>query len=429
MKAVILAAGEGTRLYPITKTRPKPNIPIGGEPLLHRTLRVLKRYGNIEEVILIVGHAKELIQKELEYASLPMKIIYAIQEERKGTAHALNLAKKFLQDEDYFLFLYGDIFIKDTDFKALFEKIQSLSNEEQLLCAKKVAHPERYGVLVTNTQNHLLEILEKPQNPPSNLISAGIMYLSTRLFSYMNIIKPSTRGEYELPDLIKADLQKGNKFAVWELQGPWIDIGYPWDVLRANKEAMEEITTNIEGEVQPNVHIEGQVIVKKGAVIRSGAYIIGPVIIDENTVIGPNCFIRPATYIGKNCRIGNAVEIKNSIILDKTNIGHLSYVGDSIIGSHCNFGAGTKVANLRLDSKQVKMWIKGKKVVTPERKLGIFMGDNVKTGINASLMPGVKIGPNTFIGAHTLIAKDVEENSLVYYDPFDGKLIIKKRDE
>jgi bifunctional UDP-N-acetylglucosamine pyrophosphorylase/glucosamine-1-phosphate N-acetyltransferase len=114
------------------------------------------------------------------------------------------------------------------------------------------------------------------------------------------------------------------------------------------------------------------------------------------------------------------VEIKNSIILSNTTIGHLSYVGDSVIGNGCNFGAGTKVANLKLEKNEINMTIQGKILSTGKKKLGVFLGDNVKTGINVSLMPGITIGVNSRIGAHTLVNQNVPSNTLLYQDPKHG---------
>ena len=140
--------------------------------------------------------------------------------------------------------------------------------------------------------------------------------------------------------------------------------------------------------------------------IRSGAYIEGPVKIGKDCTIGPNCYIRPSTSIGDRVYIGNGVEIKNSIIGDDTRIGHLSYVGDSVIGNGCNFGAGTKVANLRHDGKNIKVMLKGELVDTGRRKLGVIMGDHVHTGINTSINTGVMIDP----GSTTLPGEVVMRN-------------------
>ncbi len=143
--------------------------------------------------------------------------------------------------------------------------------------------------------------------------------------------------------------------------------------------------------VEPNATIKGEVTIGKGTIIRNGSYIEGPVVIGENCDIGPNCYIRSSTAIGNHARVGNAVEIKNTIIMEGTHVGHLSYVGDSVIGRRCNFGAGTKVANLRHDGKNIKVKIKSKIIDSGRRKLGVIMGDDVHTGINTSINIGVMI--------------------------------------
>ncbi|MBM4401114.1 MAG: hypothetical protein FJ045_04100 [Crenarchaeota archaeon] len=166
------------------------------------------------------------------------------------------------------------------------------------------------------------------------------------------------------------------------------------------------------GTVENGAHLIGPVTVAETARIRSGAYIEGPTFIDEGSDIGPNCYIRPCTSIGKNVRVGNACEIKNSIIMDWTHVGHLSYVGDSILCEHCNLAAGTITANLRLDDGTVKMLVKGEVVDTERRKLGAILGDNVKTGINALLMPGVKVGVNSWIGANFTVHRDLPADTI-----------------
>ncbi|MDD3873696.1 MAG: glucose-1-phosphate thymidylyltransferase, partial [Methanosarcina sp.] len=161
------------------------------------------------------------------------------------------------------------------------------------------------------------------------------------------------------------------------------------DLLRANEYLLKSLKRNCEGTVEPNATIKGEVLIGKGTLIRNGSYIEGPVIIGENCDIGPNCFIRPSTAIGNHVRIGNAVEIKNTIIMENTHVGHLSYAGDSIIGRGCNFGAGTKVANLPHDGKNIKVMMKGRILDSGRRKLGVIMGDDVHTGINTSINTGV----------------------------------------
>jgi bifunctional UDP-N-acetylglucosamine pyrophosphorylase/glucosamine-1-phosphate N-acetyltransferase len=176
---------------------------------------------------------------------------------------------------------------------------------------------------------------------------------------------------------------------------------------------MKGLETNIEGEVSEKATVEGPLQVGKGTHVRAGTYIEGPVIIGRDCEMGPNAYIRPSTSIGDHCKVGNAVEVKNSIVMDHTKIPHLSYVGDSVIGERCNFGAGTKVANLRLDEKEVMVVVDGAKTGSGRRKLGVIMGDDVKTGINATIDVGTIIGEGTFIGIGALARGTISPKSKI----------------
>ena len=155
--------------------------------------------------------------------------------------------------------------------------------------------------------------------------------------------------------------------------------------------------------------IRGTVSIGSETVVRSGSYIVGPVVIGDNCDIGPNCYIRPYTAIGNNCHIGSAVEVKNSIIMNGSKIPHHNYVGDSVIGERCNLGAGTKIANLRLDKNEI--WIAGKN--TGRRKLGAIIGDNVDTGINSNINVGCMIGNNSQIGPGAIASGIISPDSII----------------
>jgi NDP-sugar pyrophosphorylase family protein len=155
------------------------------------------------------------------------------------------------------------------------------------------------------------------------------------------------------------------------------------------------------------VVMKGKVSIGQYTVVRSGSYIVGPVIIGQDCAIGPNCYIRPYTSIGDGCHIGSAVEVKNSIIMKDSKIPHHNYVGDSIIGEECNFGAGTKIANLRFDKKNIR--IAG--IDTKRRKLGAIIGDRVETGINAGINVGSIIGNNTQIGPGAIVSGVISPDS------------------
>jgi len=148
------------------------------------------------------------------------------------------------------------------------------------------------------------------------------------------------------------------------------------------------------------------VIVKEGTVIKSGVYIEGPVYIGKDCIIGPNCFLRAGTVIEDGCRIGQAVEVKNSLVGKGTFASHLAYIGDSIIGENCNFGAGTITANFRHDKQSIKTTVKDQLIDTKRVKFGTVMGDNVKTGIHTIIYPGRKI----WSGKTTLPGEKVEKD-------------------
>jgi UDP-N-acetylglucosamine diphosphorylase / glucose-1-phosphate thymidylyltransferase / UDP-N-acetylgalactosamine diphosphorylase / glucosamine-1-phosphate N-acetyltransferase / galactosamine-1-phosphate N-acetyltransferase len=185
-------------------------------------------------------------------------------------------------------------------------------------------------------------------------------------------------------------------------------IEYPWDLLRANERWVSAMTQNqVEGEVHPSAVIEGILHLGKGTRILPGVFIEGNVVIGENCKIGPNCYLRGNTSIGDSCHIGQSVEIKNCLILSKTHVGHLSYVGDSVLGESVNFGAGTTVSNLRHDGKNHQSMVDGELRDTGRRKFGTIVGDGVHTGIHTSIYPGRKLWPKTSTRPGEIVQRDI----------------------
>ena len=203
-------------------------------------------------------------------------------------------------------------------------------------------NPSDFGVLETEN-NKVVRIIEKPKTPPTNLANAGIYLFRESMFDFIDRTQPSVRRELEITDSIQMLIDSRAPVGYSPLTGRWIDIGYPWDLLKANEHLLKDLKGSCEGTVKPYATIKGEVAIGKGTLIRNGSYIEGPIVIGENCDIGPNCFIRPSTAIGNRVRVGNAVELKNTIVMEGTHVGHLSYVGDSVIGRGCNFGARTKV--------------------------------------------------------------------------------------
>ena len=383
MKAVVLVAGKGTRMEPLTSDCPKVMLQVTNKPILEHILNSAIQAG-IEGFVFITGYLEQQIREYFgDGSKWGVRIDYVQQKEQLGTANAIGYAKGHV--EEAFLVLNGDMLIGQEDLKALLSR-----TEEAVICVKEVENPSDFGVLEVEN-NKVVRIIEKPKNPPTKLANAGVYLFRESIFDFIDRTQASVRKEFEITDSIQMLIDSGAAVGYSPLEGRWIDIGYPWDLLKANERLLKDLKGRYEGTVEPNATIKGEVVIGKGTAIRNGSYIEGPVIIGENCDIGPNCFIRPSTAIGNNAMVGNAVEIKNTIIMEGTHVGHLSYVGDSIIGRRCNFGAGTKVANLRHDGKNIKVRMKGKILDSGRRKLGVIMGDDVHTGINTSINVGVMI--------------------------------------
>jgi bifunctional UDP-N-acetylglucosamine pyrophosphorylase/glucosamine-1-phosphate N-acetyltransferase len=185
-------------------------------------------------------------------------------------------------------------------------------------------------------------------------------------------------------------------------------LAHPWDLLALNEERVGALDrTSILGFLSPAATLDGLLVLGEGSRILPGVYIEGKVIIGNDCKIGPNCYIRGHTSIGHGCHIGQAVEIKNSLIGNKTNAGHLSYIGDSILGDGVNLGAGTITSNFRHDGGHHRSMAHGKLVSTGRRKFGAVFGDGVHTGIHTSIYPGRKLGPHVTTLPGAIVQRDL----------------------
>jgi UDP-N-acetylglucosamine diphosphorylase/glucosamine-1-phosphate N-acetyltransferase len=399
LKVVILAAGEGKRMRPLTAARPKVMLPIANRPIMEHTLLELKKAG-ISDFIFVVGYGSDQVRGYFgDGSKWDVSIQYSEQRKQLGTADALRNVAGTVNGN--FLVINGDVIVLEADITAL------MQSERSMMSVIEVADPEGLGVVEVDG-DRVTGIHEKAEHPPTNLANAALYLFTPAIFDCIQRTQKSPRGEYELTDSLKLlmDTEEGLYHRVLS---SWLDMSYPWDLLQANESMLNGISLHNLGMVEAGATMNGVVVIGENTVVRSGAYIVGPVIIGSNCDIGPNCFIRPSTAIGNGCHIGNGVEIKNSIIMNGSKVPHLSYVGDSVIGENCNFGAGTKFANLRLDKQNIR--ING--IDTGRRKLGAIVGDNVQTGINVSLNVGTIIGHDSFIGPGAVISGELLPNSRI----------------
>jgi len=400
LKAIILAAGEGSRMRPLTYTRPKVMLPIANKPILEHLLVEASQAG-IREFIFIVGYCDEQVRGYFgKGEKWGVNIVYCNQRKQLGTADALKMAEGLVDGN--FLVMNGDVIVNQKDIKSLAGK------SDNTISVIEVGDTTDLG-MVELSKDRVARIYEKVKKPPSRTANAGLYLFTPEIFNAISMTSKSPRGEYEITDSLQLMIDKGHHVSYQKIDY-WLDLSYPWNLLTANESLLAGIESENLGEVEENVVIKEVVSIGKNTVVRSGSYIVGPVIIGQNCEIGPNCYIRPYTTIGDSCHIGNAVEVKSSIIMRGSKIPHHNYVGDSIIGEECNFGAGTKVANLRLDEKEI--WAGG--INTRRRKLGAIIGDRVETGINASINVGSIIGNNTLIGPGAIVSGVILPDSRVF---------------
>lgn len=398
MECVVLAAGEGKRMRPLTATRPKVMIPLANRPMTNHLVCAARDAG-ISEFILVVGYQEQAVRDYFgDGSDLGVSIRYVTQRRQKGTADALRIVED--QVSGPFLLLNGDMILRSSDIAAI------IGTDAPCMGIYHSDHPEDFGV-VTVEGDRVTGLEEKSGTPRGNLINAGVYLFSPAIFPALRSVGPSPRGELELTDAL-SDLIRERTLRAHTLSF-WLDAGYPWDLLDANATLLGEIEPAVRGTVEEGVSLSGRVSIGAGTVVRSGTYIEGPCIIGEECRIGPHAYIRGATSIGDRCHIGHSTEIKNSIIMHDTRIPHFNYVGDSIIGSGCNFGAGTKIANLRHDHGTVV--IRG--VNTRRAKMGAVIGDDVRFGINCSVNVGTVVGSRVRIAPHTAIEGWIEEETKV----------------
>ena len=383
MQTVILAAGEGTRMRPLTATLPKPMLPVADRPLLAHIADAAVGAG-ATELIVVVGYESSAVRTYFgeEYRGVP--VTFVRQNEQRGTAHAVRAAGDHLNGA--FAVLNGDTLYDAAALDELFESGPAL-------LIKEVENPANYGV-VSVSDGRVTEIVEKPTEPPTSLANAGGYVFPSEARDWLDV-PSSKRGEYELTDVLARVIESYEVSPV--RLSRWLDVGRPWELLEANEWKLDELEPTIAGEVSDRATIRGTVTVEEGATVEPGVVIEGPVLVRSGAHVGPNAYLRGRTLLGEQTRVGASVEIKNSVIMAGTHVPHLSYVGDSVLGRNVNFGAGTTVANLRHDGESVRLTVKGERVSTGRRKFGVVVGEDTKTGINTTLNAGVTLG----VGART----------------------------
>lgn len=374
MKAVVMAGGEGSRLRPLTISRPKPMVPIVGRPVAEHILNLLKEHG-ITEVVMTVQYLASSIEDYFgDGSQFGMKVHYSREESPLGTAGSVKLAEEFLRDDD-FLVISGDAL---TDFNLT--KIMDFHREHQAMATLTLAHvanPLEYGVIITDDAGHITQFLEKPSWAQvfSDTINTGIYVLNPKVFDYFERDKVFDFSTDLFPILLK----NGDPLYGYTASGYWCDVGNLSEYVRANADVLQ-------GNVQikmPGRNIGGDIWVEEGVEIAEGAQIFGPVF------LGQSSRVLDGAQIHGPCVIGNYSIVDQHALIDRSVMWNNSYIGEYAEMRGALAGAHTSVKN---------------KAVLFE---GSVVGDDCLIDEGAIIQPGVKIWPKKEIENGAVVTSSI----------------------
>lgn len=412
MQAIILAAGESSRFWPLNHKQHKSQVNIFGKSLVYWTIKSLSETG-IKEIILIV-RPDSFLKEELApvVKDLGVKLFFVVQEKPLGTGRAIYLAREYIKDP-FFIFWPYKINAGEIAEKIL-EKYKT-RHSQAILVGNETLTPWDFGILRIEN-NKVVEIVEKPEKgeEPSNIKVLGAYFLQPDFFDYYQKIKKHHPADFveALNFYIK---DKATQLLV--LGEDMLELKYPWEflpILRI-KFKSKEFKSYISSDVRlgENVVISGPCFIGSKVIIGENTVISGPCFIGDNCKIGANNVFRGPVNLEKDVFVGSFVEIKNCLVQEGTHF-HSGYFGDSIIGKNCRFGANFITANRRIDRQNVKSAVKGKKIDTGLTYFGAAIGDKTRFGIHSGTMPGVLVGSGCTIGPGTLVFENLEDNSSLF---------------
>jgi glucose-1-phosphate thymidylyltransferase len=383
MQAVILAAGEGKRVRPLTWSRPKAMIPVANRPIIAYTIDALVKNG-IRDIVVVVGYRKEQVTRYLNQLDIPVTVV--VQEKQLGTAHALLQAKSEISEN--FLLLPGDNYIDA-------QSVARIKDTKNALLVKEHPHPSNFGV-VTVSEGRAESIVEKPEHAASFQVSTGIYSLDSEVFGRIK--------SNDMTDVIAGMIDSGVIVRAIPADD-WQDAIYPWDLLTLNQRLLKHLPAAREGVTSRHATITGPVQIGRGSVVGPNTVITGPVIIGDNCTIGPNSCILPNTSIGSRVTIDPLCLVGNSIVMDDTCIGSHSRITDAVIGERCTLADHTSTGQ-----HDGLLEIEGVPVHTG---FGAIIGDNVRCGPFSCICNSILGNNVSSEGDRKMISRTIPDGTLV----------------
>lgn len=342
MKGLILSGGSGTRLRPITHTSAKQLVPIANKPILFYGIEDMAAAG-IKDIGIVVGETGDEIREAVgDGSAFGVTVTYIQQDAPKGLAHCVLIARDFLGDDDFVMYL-GDNMLEQglTEFVEGFESQRKAADSPTLhddvvtpnaqILLTKVDDPSRFGVAVVDEVGHIVELIEKPTDPPSDLALVGVYLFDPSIHEAVRAIDPSPRGELEITDAIQWLVDQGHRVRQEVLTGWWLDTGKKDPLLESNGLVLESLASRIDGTVDDASQLIGNVIVEAGAEVV-GSTITGPAIIGERTRVVRST-VGPYTSIANDCALVDT-DIEHSVVFEHCRLTSVTRLVDSLIGKH-----------------------------------------------------------------------------------------------
>jgi glucose-1-phosphate thymidylyltransferase len=330
VKGLILSGGRGTRLRPITYTSAKQLVPVANKPILFYGIEDMAAAG-ITDVGIVVGDTHAEIEAAVgDGSQFGVDATYIRQDAPRGLAHCVLIARDFLADDDFVVYL-GDNLLQQglKDFVERFEVERMTGETVAQILLSPVPDPQRFGVAEVDDVGHVLRLVEKPAEPPSNLALVGVYLFDPSIHEAVRSIEPSARGELEITDAIQWLIDEGRHVCHEILQGWWLDTGKKDPLLESNKRVLETLEPRIDGTLDDNSVVEGRVVIESGAELIDSR-VTGPAIIGENTRLVDST-IGPYTAVASNCEIVDS-EIELSVICENCRIQGIRRMSDSLLG-------------------------------------------------------------------------------------------------
>jgi glucose-1-phosphate thymidylyltransferase len=331
MKGLILAGGAGTRLRPITHTSAKQLVPVANKPILFYGIEAMVAAG-IVDIGVIVGDTRAEVMTALgDGSQWGARITFIPQDAPLGLAHCVLIAQDFLGDDDFVMYLGDNLLEQDLQaFVAAFEDARHGDNPPSAqILLKKVPDPHRFGIAELDGSGHVVHLVEKPADPPSDLALVGVYLFDQTINTAVRSIEPSPRGELEITDAIQWLVDQGYKVRQEVLSGWWIDTGKLTPLLEANRLLLEKIEPRIDGKVDEASTVDGRVVISEGAEVVNST-VRGPVAIGPGARV-VDSFIGPFSAIGAECEVSNS-EVEHSVVMDRSRIVDIPRLEDSLIG-------------------------------------------------------------------------------------------------